>query len=263
MSGAAGRRRTWCGSARRFGYDAHAGAARRRPRHPADRLHRHRRSVRFGQDDAAARCSWAPRPRSAGRSHRRPGAARRLRAAAGDGNWNFPVTVVECVLMARTGRGCLPWRTRAERPPWSEVLDRLGIAELGEPAHPGAVRRPAAADVHRPRAAARARSCCCWTSRPRGWTSPPGTTCCTCSASSTPTGVAIMLTTHDLNGMAAHLPHLVALQPDGDRGRARPREVINAPVLEQTFGAPMEVLRAPRHAGRRRPPTTATTARAA
>ena len=54
-------------------------------------------------------------------------------------------------------------------------------------------------------------------------------------------GVAIVLTTHDLNGMAAHLPHLVCVNhrivADGT-----PREVITPAVLEQTFGARMEVL---------------------
>jgi ABC-type Mn2+/Zn2+ transport system ATPase subunit len=54
-------------------------------------------------------------------------------------------------------------------------------------------------------------------------------------------GVAIVLTTHDLNGMAAHLPHLVCVNhrivADGT-----PREVITPTVLEQTFGARMEVL---------------------
>ena len=55
-------------------------------------------------------------------------------------------------------------------------------------------------------------------------------------------GISIVLTTHDLNGMAAHLPHLVALH-----GRViasgSPEEVITPSVLEKTFGARMEVLR--------------------
>jgi len=54
-------------------------------------------------------------------------------------------------------------------------------------------------------------------------------------------GVAIVLTTHDLNGMAAHLPHLVCVNKrivaDGS-----PAEVITPVVLEETFGARMEVL---------------------
>ena len=54
-------------------------------------------------------------------------------------------------------------------------------------------------------------------------------------------GVAIVLTTHDLNGMAAHLPHIVCVNgriiADGT-----PAQVITPPVLERTFGARMEVL---------------------
>ena len=70
-------------------------------------------------------------------------------------------------------------------------------------------------------------------------------------------GLAIVLTTHDLNGIAAHLPRLVCLQPDGDRRRARPREVLTprgagAHVRRADGGA-----RARRHAGRRRPLRTA------
>ena len=54
-------------------------------------------------------------------------------------------------------------------------------------------------------------------------------------------GVAIMLTTHDLNGVAAHLPRLVALHKTMIAAGS-PRDVITPAVLEQTFGAPMEVL---------------------
>ena len=54
-------------------------------------------------------------------------------------------------------------------------------------------------------------------------------------------GLAIVLTTHDLNGMAAHLPHLLALH-----GRViasgTPSEVIVPDVVEQVFGARMEIL---------------------
>jgi ABC-type Mn2+/Zn2+ transport system ATPase subunit len=54
-------------------------------------------------------------------------------------------------------------------------------------------------------------------------------------------GVTIVLTTHDLNGLAAHLPRIVCMNrtviADGS-----PTEVLNPAVLEQTYGAPMEVL---------------------
>ena len=54
-------------------------------------------------------------------------------------------------------------------------------------------------------------------------------------------GLAIVLTTHDLNGMAAHLPHLVALHRRVVAA-GPPDEVIVPDVLERTFGARMEVL---------------------
>jgi ABC-type Mn2+/Zn2+ transport system ATPase subunit len=54
-------------------------------------------------------------------------------------------------------------------------------------------------------------------------------------------GIAIVLTTHDLNGLAAHLPRLVCFNrtvvADGS-----PHAVLTPEVLERTYGAPMEVL---------------------
>ena len=54
-------------------------------------------------------------------------------------------------------------------------------------------------------------------------------------------GMAIILTTHDLNGMAAHLPHLVCVNGHVVAEGA-PRDVIVPSVLEETFGARLEVL---------------------
>jgi zinc/manganese transport system ATP-binding protein len=54
-------------------------------------------------------------------------------------------------------------------------------------------------------------------------------------------GLAIVLTTHDLNGMAAHLPNLVALHRTVIAA-GPPAAVIVPDVLERTFGARMEVL---------------------
>jgi ABC-type Mn2+/Zn2+ transport system ATPase subunit len=54
-------------------------------------------------------------------------------------------------------------------------------------------------------------------------------------------GLAIVLTTHDLNGIAAHLPRIVCLNrrviADG-----APHEVLSPDVLERTYGASMQVL---------------------
>jgi len=54
-------------------------------------------------------------------------------------------------------------------------------------------------------------------------------------------GLAIVLTTHDINGLAAHLPRLICFNhtviADGP-----PEQVLHPYVLERTYGAPMEVL---------------------
>ncbi|HLF41468.1 MAG TPA: ATP-binding cassette domain-containing protein, partial [Acidimicrobiia bacterium] len=55
------------------------------------------------------------------------------------------------------------------------------------------------------------------------------------------TGIAIVLTTHDLNGVAAHLPTLVCLNREVVAAGA-PARVLTPEVLERTYGAPMDVL---------------------
>ena len=54
-------------------------------------------------------------------------------------------------------------------------------------------------------------------------------------------GISILLTTHDINGLAAHLPRLVCFNrtviADGP-----PEQVLHPYVLEPTYGSPMEVL---------------------
>ena len=66
-------------------------------------------------------------------------------------------------------------------------------------------------------------------------------------------GLAIVLTTHDLNGIAAHLPHLVCLNTRGHRRRAARRGAAPPTILERTYGARMEVLEHAGHADRGRP----------
>jgi len=53
--------------------------------------------------------------------------------------------------------------------------------------------------------------------------------------------IAIVLTTHDLNGLAAHLPRLVCFNRTVVADGA-PIDVLRPYFLERTYGAPMEVL---------------------
>jgi cobalt-zinc-cadmium efflux system protein len=55
------------------------------------------------------------------------------------------------------------------------------------------------------------------------------------------TGMAVILTTHDINGLAAHLPRIACVNRELI-AIGTPREVLTPDVLERTYGAPMEVL---------------------
>jgi ABC-type Mn2+/Zn2+ transport system ATPase subunit len=154
-------------------------------------------------------------------------------------NWNFPVTVAECVLMGRTRR-TLPWPSRAERTEVARVLDRLGIGDLGG-RH---IRELSGGQQQRmfiARALLRRPELLLMDEPTSGVDVASRHDMLHLLAELNDEGVAILITTHDLNGVAAHLPQLVALHGAVIAAGA-PREVITPSVLERTFGAPMEVL---------------------
>lgn len=155
-------------------------------------------------------------------------------------NWNFPVTVGECVLMARKTRRPLPWPTREERTEVTDVLERLGIAELGN-RH---IRELSGGQQQRmfiARALLRRPQLLLMDEPTSGVDIATRHEVLHLLDELNREGLAILLTTHDLNGMAAHLPHLVALNTRVIAS-GTPHEVIVPDVLERTFGARMEVL---------------------
>jgi ABC-type Mn2+/Zn2+ transport system ATPase subunit len=174
-------------------------------------------------------------------------------------DWTFPATVGEAVLMARprvssSGPGprerrgrrsasigrWAPWASRAERAEVAAVLDRLGLGSLGDrhirDLSGGQQQRMfiARALLRRPRLLVMDEPTSGVDVRTRH-------ELLHLLADLHAGGLSVVLTTHDLNGLAAHLPSLVCLNRRVVAEGA-PRDVLTPGVLEATYGAPMDVL---------------------
>jgi ABC-type Mn2+/Zn2+ transport system ATPase subunit len=161
-------------------------------------------------------------------------------------NWDFPVTVSECVLMARTRSGRRwPWPSREEKAELNQVLEQLGLGGLAG-RHIRALSGGQQQRMFIARALLTDADLLLLDEPTSGLdvktrhevlhllddlTRP----------SDGRAGLAVVLTTHDLNGIAAHLPHLVCLN-QRVIGAGSPTDVLTPEVLEATYGSPMEVL---------------------
>lgn len=150
----------------------------------------------------------------------------------------FPITVSQVALQGFGGRW--PWHTRAERRAAGELLERLGLSALasrpiGELSG-GELQRAFLA-----RALVRGPRLLLLDEPTSGVDLKTRHDVLHLLADLNAAGVTVLLTTHDLNFVAAHLPRLVCLAgrvvADGP-----PAEVLRPDVLRATYGAEVRVI---------------------
>ncbi len=155
-------------------------------------------------------------------------------------NWDFPVTVAECVLMSRVRGRILPWASKQEKADVQRVLDQLGIGELAG-RHIRALSGGQQQRVFLARALLSEPDLLLLDEPTSGVDVRTRHEILHLLGDLHRRGLTIVLTTHDLNGIAAHLPELVCLNGTV-LGVGEPHEVLVPEVLERTYGSPMEVL---------------------
>ncbi len=156
-------------------------------------------------------------------------------------DWSFPMTVEDVVLLGRIRRmGHLPWPNRADRQAVAATLDRL---EIGHLIHRhirdlsgGQQQRTflARALVGEPRILLLDEPTASVDLRTRD-------VILRTLVDLHHGGVTIVMTTHELNAVAAHLPWVMCVN-GGIIAEGTPRQVFTEPVLGRTFDAPMRVM---------------------
>lgn len=163
-------------------------------------------------------------------------------------NWDFPVTVSQCVLMARTRPLRKFWPSRgervAERERLHDVLDRLGIGEFAD-RHIRALSGGQQQRMFLARALMTDADVLLLDEPTSGLDVKTRHEVLHLLDELRRSGLAVIITTHDLNGIAAHLPNVVCLNKRVVAA-GTPAQVLTSVNLEATYGSPMEVLQ---HAG--------------
>jgi zinc/manganese transport system ATP-binding protein/zinc transport system ATP-binding protein len=157
-------------------------------------------------------------------------------------DWTFPVTVADVVTMGRVRRmGPLPWPSREDRRATEAMLERLGLAGLGR-RHIRDLSGGQQQRVFLARALIGQPDILILDEPTASVDVKTRDDILHLLAELNRQGVTVILATHELNAVAAHLPCVVCVN-GGVVAQGSPLDVFTAPILSQTFGTEMRVVR--------------------
>jgi len=157
-------------------------------------------------------------------------------------DWTFPVTVEQVVLMGlATESGPFPWTRKADRRRMHDLLERLGIGECAR-RHIRDLSGGQQQRVFLARALIRAPELLLLDEPTSGADIKTRHEILHLLDELNREGITVLLTTHDLNSVAAHLPWVICLNRR-IVAEGPPDEVFTPEVLGRTYSAEMVVVR--------------------
>jgi zinc/manganese transport system ATP-binding protein/zinc transport system ATP-binding protein len=157
-------------------------------------------------------------------------------------DWSFPVTAEQVVLMGLTAEGgVLPWASREHRRRMAELMERLGIVDCAR-RHIRDLSGGQQQRVFLARALIRAPELLLLDEPTASADIKTRHEILHLLADLNADGVTVILTTHDLNSVAAHLPWVICLNRR-IVAQGTPDDVFTPEVLGETYQAEMVVLR--------------------
>jgi zinc/manganese transport system ATP-binding protein/zinc transport system ATP-binding protein len=155
-------------------------------------------------------------------------------------DWNFPITVEQVVMLGRAGQGWLPWQGRAAREEAYEVMRRLGIDHLGG----RQIRALSGGQQQRAflgRALFSSPAMLLLDEPTAGVDIKTRDDILHLLDELNHEGVTIVMTTHEINAVAAHLPWVVCINGTVI-AEGPPSDVYTSDILGRTYGAQMTVI---------------------
>ncbi|MBX3001134.1 MAG: metal ABC transporter ATP-binding protein [Caldilineaceae bacterium] len=157
-------------------------------------------------------------------------------------DWNFPVTVEQVVLMGRVRRSHIwPWPSRAEKAQMVEILSQLEIDHLAQ-RHIRDLSGGQQQRVFLARALIAQPDLLVLDEPTNGLDLRTAETILHLLVDLNQSGLTILMTSHDLNAVAAHLPWVICLNRRVI-AEGRPEQVFTVPVLNETYQGDMIVIR--------------------